>query len=713
MWAMRALKQFCIMLITAIVLVGCGFSRPTAAAWTPTTAATLEGAQEMVETPGPIPVQVDPVTPTPVELVVDIVPTQPVRPTPMLPEPPFQQVPLRLEERRALERLNAVEFRLNDHMALAASVLGVELPEGEFLTDAAYQPGDIEQFWVLNHTANTWSQISARLVRASEHAYFWFDTTQPVLSDSTYDKAVEGVETLMHAVREVYGAEEVDAGELPRYIHILHAGPRALCGLSACGIWGYFADTDMLPAAVNRHSNEREMFVLNAQIPVAQSGYFSTLAHEYRHMLEYAYDRQEDDWAVEGTAIMAQLLVGDLQGPKQRANAYMADTDIQLNAWDVTNPGANYGKGYVFSSYLLDRFGDDFYRAWVRHPGRSFSSLEKVLIGQGYATTAQMVWVDFSAAVALHNRADVQWGAGMGSTGAAMAHRFSPGFEANSARVTVLNDFPTQSLTDVRQFGIDIYEVQGEMPVTLQFTGALKTPVLPQVLPASGLHMWWSGRGNGSNITLTREVDLRGVPTATLAFDLFYDIEPGYDFGYVLVSEDNQQTWVLLLIEGMQGTSPSDDPGHRALAERFYSGVSEGWSHAQVDLTPYAGKVIWLRFKYLTDQILTEGGMALDNIAIPEIGFFDDAETGEGEWLAEGFTRVTGYIPQAFGVTLITFSAGGEPSVMVLALDDYNQAEAVIQLSRETPAALLVVTALAPQILTPAVYQLDIVQEAP
>ena len=42
------------------------------------------------------------------------------------------------------------------------------------------------------------------------------------------------------------------------------------------------------------------------------------------------------------------------------------------------------------------------------------------------------------------------------------------------------------------------------------------------------------------------------------------------------------------------------------------------WVSEQIDLSPFAGKQILLRFEYVTDGALNKPGFLLDNIAIPD-----------------------------------------------------------------------------------------------
>jgi immune inhibitor A len=226
------------------------------------------------------------------------------------------------------------------------------------------------------------------------------------------------------------------------------------------------------------------------------------------------------------------------------------------------------------------------------------------------------------------------------------------------------------------------------------------------VIPASGTHMWLANRGNWSNVRLMREFDLTAVDTATLEYAVYRDIEEGYDFAYVSVSTDGGQTWQGLIGEQMQGLSAGDDPSNSAYLDRFYTGQGRDWEQETADLTPYAGQVIQVRFEYVTDPILTFGGLAIDNISIPEIDFYDDAETDNG-WIAEGFVRATGYVPQQWHLQLITFD-GGAPVVQHIELSEDNTVSLDLSLDGAEDEPILIVAASAPMTLEPAYYLLEI-----
>ena len=114
-----------------------------------------------------------------------------------------------------------------------------------------------------------------------------------------------------------------------------------------------------------------------------------------------------------------------------------------------------------------------------------------------------------------------------------------------------------------------------------------------------------------------------------------------------------------------------------------------------------------LRFEYVTDPILTYGGLAIDDIAIPEIGFIDDVESDDSSWLAEGFVRATALLPQNWHLQLITFDEEGL-NVQELVTNQDGELSFPLEPLDSTRQPILIVAASAPTTLEPAEYELKI-----
>jgi len=230
----------------------------------------------------------------------------------------------------------------------------------------------------------------------------------------------------------------------------------------------------------------------------------------------------------------------------------------------------------------------------------------------------------------------------------------------------------------------------------------------------SGSYQWWSNRGDESDTTLTRAFDLTGLEQATLQAWLWYDIEEDYDYAYVEVSTDGGQTWDILPGKYTTDYNPSGNSFGHAYTGK--SGVEAGASEAsdakpqwvleEMDLTPYAGQQILLRFEYITDDAYNSPGFCVDDISIPELGYHYDAEGDDG-WVALGFIRTDNTLPQRYLVQLIEL--GAETRVRQIELDEAQRGQLVIEgFGDEVERAVLVVSALAPKTTELAGYQYSI-----
>jgi hypothetical protein len=216
----------------------------------------------------------------------------------------------------------------------------------------------------------------------------------------------------------------------------------------------------------------------------------------------------------------------------------------------------------------------------------------------------------------------------------------------------------------VSQYGVDYLGLL-RGPLDLTFDGA-ETVGLTDAQPAGGTHMWYSRRGDESVSTLTREVDLSAVQSATLQFSTWYEIELNWDYAFAAVSTDGGSTWTTLEGEHTTTEDPQDaNFGHGLTGVSGTPGVEPDkgtrgtWVEEQMDLTPYAGKKILLRFLLVQDAAYNAAGMLIDNIRIPEVGFTDDAEQADSGWEAKGFVRTTGTLPQRWELRLIRSGSSG------------------------------------------------------
>lgn len=516
--------------------------------------------------------------------------------------------------------------------------------------------GDREEFTLIllpvpafsSTTPPSMVSAPATLAFTSEHAYFYvqegIETSQEELME-----AARTFEEVYATVTAAFGREWSPGVDRDPRIAVLHAGLGEAVG-------GYFSGDDEYLRAVSPLSNEREMVYLDGSLrPFGGEVYRSVLAHELQHLIHQHTDADEELWVDEGLAEVAAGLVG---GGGSFQGAFLAEPDVQLTTWEQDRSNAvHYGASNLFFLYLLQRFGGT--RAahdLAAQPADGIAGVEAFLDEQDAGVDFVDVFADWVVATYLDEEVGIY------------GYRQ---VETSLPPSAVLSG-PGEGADTVHQFAADYLEValpQGD--ATFGFEGDVTVPVLANQ-PHSGSGQWWSGRGDAVDTTLTRELDLTGLRTATLTFWTWFDIERWYDYGYVEISTDEGESWQIL--RGRHSTD--ENPLYQAYGPA-YSGLSGGgdtpaWVEESIDLTPFTGGRVLLRFEYVTDEGLNRPGWAIDDIAVVEAGFFDDAEDS-GEWEAHGFTRLTEPLPQRFIVRVI--EVGRQTTVRDVELDADNRAE--------------------------------------
>jgi hypothetical protein len=136
-----------------------------------------------------------------------------------------------------------------------------------------------------------------------------------------------------------------------------------------------------------------------------------------------------------------------------------------------------------------------------------------------------------------------------------------------------------------------------------------------------------------------------------------------------------------------------------------WTGSSGGdWLDEQVDLTPFAGSEILLRFDYVTDQSVNLQGFAFKDFRIAQLGL-DEPGAAEGPWDPEGWVRVDAPIPERWNLRLVGWSPTG---VSVDAVPVDGEGNATINLEPDATRSTLVIAPTAPRTLVPANYSVSV-----
>lgn len=538
---------------------------------------------------------------------------------------------------------------LSDVFALTRQLRGRDGTPGPFepvrTTPLDRQVGDRDEFFFYNERTKSNERVTATVRQRTEHAYWYVQSAVAVDPAKLAQTASDFEGKIYPADRALYGTEWSPGIDGDPRLTILFA--------RIPDVGGYFSAADELPKWVNPFSNEREMIYVNLDgAPLGSSFLLSTLAHELAHMIEFNKRRPSAVWFNEAQAQLAELANGF--PPTGTVAQFLRDPDTQLTDWHDTaaESGPNYGHAYLFFEHLSERFGGGaFIRSQMERGVASANDLDRSLRERG--STLVDAYLDFVAALALLERAD-----------APAPYRFTqirlPGnLRAQRDRALEPGDSRRAS---VHQYAARYFDLPpGKLTVDLR--GTTQVRLLP-VEAHSGKGMWWSNRGDTADTRLTRSLDLRAVDRATLTFWAWFDIEDGFDYAYVEASTDGGRTWRTLRSSSSTDRDPNGTNLGNGITGRSGGGSAPRWVEERVDLTPFGRTEILLRFEYVTDQALNKDGLAIDDLAIAEIGWRDDAE-GDAGWTAAGFVRSSNVVRQRFGAQAITF---GDPPAVTRAL---------------------------------------------
>jgi immune inhibitor A len=557
-------------------------------------------------------------------------------------------------------------------------------------TPPSYKVGDKISFWVQNGQTQVHRQISATLEYITPHVYEWVeDGIQPNLPD--IKRSADLFESKTYPTdREFFGSEWTPGVDNDVHLSILYANELGQ------GIAAYYSSPDEFSHLVNRYSNEKEMFYVAAVAGQTQSSTSfddGVLAHEFQHMIHWYQDPEEAAWVNEGMSDLAMHLNGfDVGG----ANiAYAQQPDTQLTTWTDPNEGNgnlnHYGASYLFLNYFLDRFGEQLTKDVVASKKQGAAGFNEALANAGRPERFDDVFADWLVA----NDLNLPNAAPKGRFGYTDITPKPP------AVMETFTSFPASGKAQVSQYAADYIQLQGNGNLTLDFSG--QTTVKLVNTDPGGRYAWYSNRGDGSDMTLTRPFNLGQLSSATLTFSAWYDIEDGWDYVYVEASTDGGQHWQIL--SGRQ-TSNKDKSGNAF--GPGYTGMSGGgqtaqWVSERVDLSPFAGKQMQLRFEYVTDGELNRPGFVLDNIAIPELNYSDDVEKGDGGWQATGWVRTDNTLTEQWLVQLLA-SDGSTVQLQRMPVGADGKGRLTLANAQNYSHIMLIVSPLAPVTTEPASY---------
>jgi hypothetical protein len=612
--------------------------------------------------------------------------------------------------------------------------------------------GTISSFFVFDFVLNTYVIKQSILAYKTPHSYIYielehFDQTNTqegtpgVVSLNQAKNAGDAFEnTIYHVERQFIGEEPNPLNSVETHDHaglgsdfndadcdfhvtLLNVQITAPPLILATGgiVAGYFTSADEYPTSTFTFSNQREMVYLNVLfLEVGAFDYNGVVAHELQHMINWNTDPDEDTWVNEGMSDLAIEITGYSGGTADsHIDAFEALPDTQLNAWGGANAGellAHYGAAFAWVSYFLNHYGptpctSDFTlaRALSNELANGFEGFDNVLTSRGPASgyyagkRSNDIFRDWAVANFLDDPSLDNCQFGYTSLDIQIA------FDAShsSTATTATGRLSADRNTNVHQFGTDaIHLFSGATPLnlaSLTFDGTDQVKVVPND-PTSPTHERYSNRGDALRNTLTRRFDLAGYTgSIVLEYNIWYNTEDGWDYGYVKTSANNALSFTTQITPLMTNTNPhnnNDGFGYTGMSgfEAFRcgdstchnealraAGFSPQWiMNERVDLSSFAGQNILVRFELETDQALNYDGISIDDVSLlvnnVEV-YSDNVETGPRDWVSVGWILTDTFLEQDFSLRLVKFTPSG-PTVSDVNLNDSTEtASALIEVN--------------------------------
>jgi hypothetical protein len=542
----------------------------------------------------------------------------------------------------------------------------------------SYAEGRQDTFQVTDIQSREMHTVTATLRLVTEHAYWYMDNNVSFKMDALSTSANKFEEVLYPQITGVFGPELVPGIDNDVHLTILHTPLRRVAG--------YFSSSDEYPVQVHPHSNQREMIYIGSGLALDSVSYMATLAHEFTHAVQFRADPSEDSWVNEGLAELGKELAGYRPAFRE---SFLASQPTSLTQWPqaIASTIPYYGGANIFMEYLAHRFGADSLRLLMEEPADGVTGVERYLESIQAGVGFQEVFADWLLAIFLN--------APQGGDYTYSDTQLSP-------PGTYVVQGTEEIAGELDQYSARYFSLPLDGPdVTVVFQGQQETPLLP-VRPVSGAHCWWGNVGDSIDTTLTGQFSLPPVEPLELEYSIWYETESGWDFAYVEVSTNAGVTWDIL---GGAHTSREESLGNSF--GPGYTGSSGGWLKERVDLTPYAGQDVMLRFEYVTDDAIHGPGICLDDISVPQTGLFDDAETDQGTWLPRGFVRAADTVPQGYILRLIEMWEETLVTDIPVA-GDGSTTFTVKGAGQTEKQAILVVAAVAEMTTQPAAFELEV-----
>jgi hypothetical protein len=308
--------------------------------------------------------------------------------------------------------------------AWEASLKGVKPGAKRYKTLQApgYALGATERFWVISEMAGAdldEVQVTAKAAYVGEHCYVFVDEKAGASAEALAARAqVMGKtfdEQIFPTNSRLFGAPVASGVNGDARITLLVSPAVGNYGRDTT--IGYFTVRDLFKPeddpsqAILKRSNRRLMLYMSSYVVSRgqAADYLGTVAHEFEHLINASQrlfatgaKATEDVWLDEGLAMYAMEANGYGLGGAggvvySHVAAYQAQPErFSLTNWQLNPDESAYGAAYLYTTYLVDRFGEEILKKLVTSPSVGIANVQGVL--GTYDATFEDVFEDWTAA---------------------------------------------------------------------------------------------------------------------------------------------------------------------------------------------------------------------------------------------------------------------------------------------------------------------------
>ena len=320
--------------------------------------------------------------------------------------------------------------------------------------------GETRKFRFHDPHSDQWLSLDARLQYIGEHSYIYsshfvgFDRIGKLFDEDVYPETMA-----------LWDIDPKPSHEGDERVVILYYPSQYGSGTFSGGV--YFG-RETMPEEPNPYAS-RSGFLGVAGAPTYVKGELIVLAHELQHLIQHQVDRNEKLWVDEGLSKFTEFYLG--YDPGHYANEFLGFTRTPLNYF--TGQPFHYGAGFLFISYIYERFGIEGLQAYAARPEDGFDALDAQLAALEIDQDANAFFADWVLANFLQNKSLTD-----GRFGYSIFHEID--LLSPPLRGTI-TELPTQLQSESHQFATHYFEIalpqhDRENPLDLELELELEQP---------------------------------------------------------------------------------------------------------------------------------------------------------------------------------------------------------------------------------------------